>query len=201
MTKSPRKPSKPAPSGRGWLRIIGGVWRGRKIPVLATEDLRPTSERAREAIFNRLLHAADTFGVRLHGAHVADVFAGTGALGLEALSRGAASAVFIEKDRTSCKSIKAALAAIHADDRADVLNVDAMALPPAAKPCDIVLMDPPYAADAVPATLGSLVARKWLRPGSLVVVESEADIALPEGFALIDERSYGRARIAFLKFN
>ncbi len=199
MAKSPAKP-KAVKGGRGWLRIIGGLWRGRKIPVLASEDLRPTNERAREAIFNRLVHATETFGIRLQAARVADIFAGTGALGLEALSRGAASAVFVERDRAHCKAIEGILSDLGVDDRSDVLNFDATALPPAAKPCDIILMDPPYAADIVPATLSSLAARKWLSAGALIVIESENEFTLPDQFTLIDERHYGRAKISFVKY-
>jgi 16S rRNA (guanine966-N2)-methyltransferase len=200
MAKSPSKPQ-PAKGGRGWLRIVGGLWRGRKIPVIASEDLRPTNERAREAIFNRLLHATDAFGVRLQGARVADIFAGTGALGLEAMSRGAASAIFVERDRSACKAIEKILSDLSVDDRCDVLNADATTLPPAAKPCDIILMDPPYAADVIPATLSSLATRKWLNAGALIVIETEADLTLPAKFTLIDERQYGRAKISFVKYD
>lgn len=190
-----------APSGRGWLRIIGGVWRGRKIPVLATEAMRPTNERAREAIFNRLMHAEETLGVRLRSARVADIFAGTGALGLEALSRGAGSAVFVERDRATCKALEQTLSTLGADDRADVLNADATSLPSSTAPCDIVLLDPPYAANLVEPTLASLSTRGWLKPGAVLVLETDADtpLALPAGFTLIDQRHYGRAHIAFLK--
>ncbi|MBL8645063.1 MAG: 16S rRNA (guanine(966)-N(2))-methyltransferase RsmD [Rhodospirillaceae bacterium] len=200
----PSPPQPATPKGRGWLRITGGVWRGRKIPVTAADNLRPTHERAREAIFNRLVHAAETFGQRLQGARVADLFAGTGALGLEALSRGAAAAVFVEQDRTACTAIQSALTSLHAEDRAEVLNADATNLPRAAHPCDIVLMDPPYAADAVGVALASLAARGWLAPGALIVVEAETDAktasppAFPPGFTLIDTRTYGRATIWFL---
>jgi 16S rRNA (guanine966-N2)-methyltransferase len=183
------------------LRIIGGVWRGRKIPVARADDLRPTNERAREAIFNRLMHAQETLGVNLVGARVADLFAGTGALGLEALSRGAAAAVFVERDRASCKQIEVALATLGAEDRADVLNADATALPPATRACDIVLMDPPYADDVIGTTLKSLQSRGWLTPEALIVIESEKAGALtpPAGFTLLDQRHYGRALISFVK--
>lgn len=188
-----------AKSGRGWLRIVGGAWRGRKIPVLAGEDMRPTNERAREAVFNRLMHAQDTLGVRLPDARVADLFAGTGALGLEALSRGANFATFVERDGATCKALNEALATLDAEDRAQVLHADAAALPPASQPCDIVFLDPPYGSDLLAPALGSLSARGWLAPHTLIVAESDAPFPAPSGFALLDSRAYGRAHISFLK--
>jgi 16S rRNA (guanine966-N2)-methyltransferase len=190
----------PAAKGRGWLRIVGGVWRGRKIAVPEMEDLRPTGERAREAIFNRLMHAEDTLGVRLKGAAVADLFAGTGALGLEALSRGAGSAVFVERDGAACKALVKVLETLGADDRAEVVHGDAATLAPRRSPVDIVLMDPPYAQSLITPTLSTLKARGWARAGTLIVaeVESGAELALAEGYHLIDRRKYGRAEIAFM---
>jgi 16S rRNA (guanine966-N2)-methyltransferase len=191
--------SRPA-QGRGWLRIIGGAWRGRKIPVAETEHLRPTNERAREAIFNRLLHGEGTLGVRLVGAHVVDLFAGTGALGLEALSRGAARAVFVERDVTAAHALELAIAALGAEDRANVLRSDATSLPPAPSPCDVLFLDPPYGGDTIGPALTSAVARGWIKPGGLVVLETEVGtaLALPPGLTLIDHRRYGRAEIYFL---
>jgi len=190
----------PAAKGRGWLRIVGGVWRGRKIAVPESDDLRPTNERARAAIFNRLMHAEETLGVRLRGAAVADLFAGSGALGLEALSRGAASAVFVEREGAACKALVKALQTLDAEDRAEVIHGDAVSLAPRRTPVDIVLMDPPYAQNLIAPTLGALKARGWVRAGTLIVAEIESGTALdvPEGYRLIDRRTYGRAEIAFL---
>lgn len=192
-------PKNAAKSGRGWLRITGGTWRGRKIPVTAAAEMRPTNERAREAVFNRLMHAEETLGVRLRGAHVADLFAGTGALGLEALSRGAASAVFVERDAETYKALKQVLATLDIEDRADILYADATALPPAPRALDLVFLDPPYAANLMTPALASLAARAWLKPSALIVAESEAPFDLPPGFTLIDSRSYGRATISYLR--
>jgi len=189
-----------AVTGRGWLRIVGGAWRGRKIPVPAGPPLRPTAERAREAIFNRLIHAEAALGVRLRGARIADLFAGTGALGLEALSRGAGAAVFVERDAAAVRALRDALRTLGAEDRGDVLQADAAALPPAPHPVDIVLMDPPYGEPVLTPTLRALTARGWVGPGALIVAELEAGgaLELPAGFGLIDRRRYGRAEIAFI---
>jgi 16S rRNA (guanine966-N2)-methyltransferase len=194
------KPKAAAARGRGWLRIIGGKWRGRKIAVPDSDTLRPTHERAREAIFNRLLHAADVLGVGLRDARVADVFAGTGALGFEALSRGAATVTFVEFDRGHCAAITTALKTLISEDTADVVCVDATALPRAAAPFDIVLMDPPYGKGLATPALESLSACGWLRAGTLIVTELDSSdpLSLPAGFTLIDQRAYGRASIAYM---
>lgn len=185
----------------GKLRIIGGVWRGRSIAV-PPEGVRPTSDRAREAVFNRLIHGFSDYGFRLPGAVVADVFAGSGAMGLEALSRGAAGVTFIERDSATAALIKRTIETLGADDRAAVLGADATALPRAARPCDLVLLDPPYEENVTTAALASLARQGWLKPGALIVAET-GDGAPPvaaEGFSLIDRRDYGRAVMTFLLF-
>lgn len=183
----------------GKLRIIGGVWRGRSIAV-ASEGVRPTSDRAREAVFNRLIHGFADHGFRLQGARVADVFAGSGALGLEALSRGAARVTFLERDPAIADLIRNNIAHLGAEDRATVIGADATSLPRAAEPCDLVLLDPPYGEDVMTAALTSLARQNWLKPGALVVAETESDAppVVAEGFTLIDRRDYGRAAMTFL---
>lgn len=184
------------------LRIIAGAWRGRNIEAPQGDDIRPTSERAREALFNRLAHGFTDQGFQLHGARVLDVFAGTGALGLEALSRGAAQATFLERDLGALALIKRNVAKVGAEDRAVVLSVDATNLPRAAGPHDLALIDPPYAQDLAAPTLASLARQAWLSPGALVSVETGADESLPavEYFKAIDRRTYGRAAVTFLIF-
>jgi 16S rRNA (guanine966-N2)-methyltransferase len=185
----------------GTVRIVGGLWRGRKIPVPAAPGVRPTAERAREAIFNRLVHAGAALGIELGGAQVVDVFAGSGALGLEALSRGAAAATFIEAHGPTAAALRQTIAALDLDERARVLVCDATALPPADRPCDLAFLDPPYGADLLAPALASLVQRGWLKTGALIVAETEAGelAALPASVALIDQRRYGRAAITFLR--
>lgn len=192
-----------APTRQGRLRIIGGVWRGRLIGAGDSEDIRPTSDRAREALFNRLLHGLAEHGFRLQGARVADAFAGTGALGLEALSRGAAQVTFIERNSTAAALIRSNIAALGAEDRALVLVADACVPPRAAGPCDLILADPPYAEDVGATALAALARQGWLKPGGLAAIETEADAPEigAEGFTTLDRRTYGRAAFTFLLFD
>lgn len=194
----PRGGAEPA----GKVRIIGGVWRGRAIAV-PPETVRPTSDRAREAVFNRLIHGFFDHGFRLPGATVADVFAGSGALGLEALSRGAARATFLERDSATAALIKANIATLGAEDRALVIGADATSPPRAAEPYDLLLIDPPYGENVMTPSLTGLVRAGWLKPGALVVAET-GDGAPPvfaDGFKVIDRRAYGRAVMTFLIFS
>jgi len=185
--------------GAGQLRIIAGVWRGRKIDGPASRDVRPTAQRARESLFNRLAHAFSDF--TLSGARVVDVCAGSGALGLEALSRGADTAVFIEQSGDALALLRRNIAALGAEDRAQVVPADARSLPRALKPCDLALLDPPYGAGMVTPILTALRDQGWLRPGAVVSVETEADeeFALPAGYVLVDRRATGRAAITLLR--
>ncbi len=193
---------KPAPvKHAGKLRIVGGAWRGRSIAVPA-EGVRPTSDRAREAVFNRLIHGFSEHGFRLSGAAAVDVFAGSGAMGLEALSRGAAFATFIERDAGVAALIKRNIETLGAEDRAAVIGADATALPRAHKPCDLALLDPPYGENLAAAALAGLARQGWLRPGALVAAETGDGAPPPEapGFLVIDRRGYGRAVMTFLLF-
>lgn len=193
---------KPGPLKAGKLRIIAGAWRGRSIAAPDGDDVRPTAERVREALFNRLAHSFADQDFHLHGARVLDVFAGTGALGLEALSRGASHTTFLERDLAPLALIKRNVAKMGAEDRAVVLSMDATNLPRAAGPHDLALIDPPYGKDLAAPMLASLGRQAWLRPGALVSVETGADESLPavEYFTVLDRRTYGRAAITFVIF-
>jgi 16S rRNA (guanine966-N2)-methyltransferase len=184
------------------MRIIAGRHRGR--PLAAPEGLgvRPTSDRAREALFDILAHGRFSDGPAYDAARVLDAFAGTGAFGLEALSRGAAQAVFMEKDRNALGALRANIAALGEEKSAAVLPVDARRAPAAAAPCTLAFLDPPYGEDLAAPALIALAAAGWLAPAALVVVEVAArqKFAAPEGFALLDERRYGAARLVFLRF-
>ncbi|ROO26966.1 16S rRNA (guanine(966)-N(2))-methyltransferase RsmD [Salinisphaera japonica] len=146
------------------LRIIGGEWRSRRVPIADRPGLRPTPDRVRETVFNWL-------APRLPGAACADLFAGTGALGIEALSRGAASTVFIESDGEATKAIEAALATLGAGERARVARGDATRADEllAADTLDIVFIDPPFSAQLHGAALAGL--SRALRPGGYVYLE------------------------------
>ncbi len=187
------------------MRIVGGSLRGRRLAAPPDSTVRPTSERAREALFNRLDHGAfsDDRRSSVAGAQVLDAFCGTGALGLEALSRGAQHAVFLDNDALTVARVRRSIAALGVDDRATILQADATNPPPAAIPCTLVFLDAPYADDLTAPALSALAATEWLAPDALCVVETAAKApgpAAPDGFGMLDSRSYGRSRLTFLRF-
>ncbi|HMD63765.1 MAG TPA: 16S rRNA (guanine(966)-N(2))-methyltransferase RsmD [Stellaceae bacterium] len=184
------------------MRIVAGRHRGRRLLVLPGGTVRPTSDRAREALFNILSHgrlAAE--GIPFAGAAVLDAFAGTGALGLEALSRGAAEAVFIEHDREALAILRENIAALGENARARIVSGDATRPPRAPSSCALVFLDPPYRSGLAAGALAALDAAGWLAPEALAVVELAAreELLVPVGFTLIDQRVYGAARLVFLR--
>jgi 16S rRNA (guanine966-N2)-methyltransferase len=184
------------------MRIIAGRHRGRRLAAPPGLAVRPTGERAREALFDVLAHGRFGEGPVYRDARVLDAFAGTGAFGLEALSRGAAHASFMDKDRTALATLAANVAALGEIEHAAVIKADALHPPRAAAPCSLVFLDPPYKEDVAPAALTSLAAAGWIAPDALVVVEVAAaqDLAAPAGFTVLEERRYGAARLVFLRF-
>jgi 16S rRNA (guanine966-N2)-methyltransferase len=175
------------------VRIIGGAWRGRRLCAPPGAATRPTSDRVRQALFDMLLHAPWAGREAVNGATVLDAFAGTGALGLEALSRGAATATFLERDRTTLAVLRANIAACGAGDRARALNADALRPPPGV-PSTLVFLDPPYGAGIVPRAVAALAGAGWLAPGALLVAEVGRDEPSPFADALV-ARAHGAARI------
>jgi 16S rRNA (guanine966-N2)-methyltransferase len=154
------------------LRIIGGTWRGRKLRFPASAAIRPTPDRVRETLFNWL-------GTATQAAQCLDLFAGSGALGLEALSRGAAHVSFVESDEAAARALRARLAEWQAGD-AVVARADALRyLSGAARPFDIVFLDPPFASELVSRAAALLEARQWLKSGALIYVECAARDGLP----------------------
>lgn len=200
---TPRKPPKNL-KGRskpkGLLRLTAGVFKGRALAVPEGHSVRPTSDRARQAIFNRLAHSFQDIGFSLRGAHVIDLFAGTGALGLEALSRGAAHVTFVEHMPQSIACLQANIANLDVDDKTSILRLDATALPAASQPFDLALLDPPYEQDLANPALDSLATKGWLADTAVVVVETAKgdSIVAPSSLTLEDSRSYGRGNITFL---
>ncbi|TDQ78823.1 16S rRNA (guanine966-N2)-methyltransferase [Dongia mobilis] len=185
------------------MRIDSGSHRGTRLAVPEGKDIRPTSDRARQAIFNILAHGHDA----IRDARVLDVFAGSGALGLEALSRGAVSLVAMERERIAADCIKKNAAACHETERTTILLGDATQPPPAHRygkfaPCDLVFLDPPYGLDLVSPTLVALARAGWLAGNALVVAEMATRDAFspPDGFSVIDERRYGKARVVMLRY-
>ncbi len=184
------------------MRIIAGKHKGRNLTAPAGREVRPTASRAREALFDILAHARFAERELIEGARVLDAFAGTGALGLEALSRGAAHASFMERDRDTRKLLADNVRALGEQARASVLAADALHPPRAAAPCDLVFMDPPYREKVAAAALEALAEQGWLADGAIVSLElpGKTDFDPPHGFALLDTRRYGKARIVFLSF-
>jgi len=178
------------------MRIIAGSWRGRALLTPSGRSIRPTSDRAREALFAILEHGHPP----LRGARFLDLFCGTGAVGLEAASRGAAEVWLVDRGREALALAAANLARLGNPAGARLIDGDASRLGPARRAFDLVFLDPPYRSGlALPALAG--LAGGWLAPGAGIVVELAAkeDLSLPEGYALEQERRYGAARFAFLR--
>ena len=154
------------------MRIVAGAWRGRALVAPAGEGTRPTADRVRQALFDMLMHAEWGGRACVEGARVLDVFAGTGALGLEALSRGAAHATFIEQDRAALAVLRANIATCRAGDRCTVLPVNALAAPAAPQACSLVFLDPPYRAGLLASAVAHLRGAGWIAPGAIIVTET-----------------------------
>ncbi len=184
------------------MRIVAGIHRGRTLRAPAGHAIRPTLDRVREAVFNVLAHGIAWDGIG--GARVLDLFAGAGALGLEALSRGAAHAVFVDRDDGALAAIRGNAAALGEGERVTVIKADATRLGIASageRGFTLAFLDPPYGQGLVAPTLRALAAGGWLVQGAIVVVETGAAEALaaPAAFAIFDVRTWGPARVSFLR--
>ena len=182
------------------MRIIAGKYRGKSLLSPSDESIRPTSDRARESVFNIL---ASRLSPNFDGLKVLDLFAGTGALGLEALSRGAATVVFVDTGAEARGLIRDHIEACGAGGVAKLLRRDATNLGPAGTmgPMDLVFLDPPYGKGLGEQALVSLRDGNWLAQNALVVLEEGVDVPvdLPTGFVLDDRREYGAAAIHFIR--
>lgn len=182
------------------MRIVGGELRGRPLATPRSQDIRPTTDRTREAVFNVIAHR---FGDRLAGARVLDLFAGTGALGLETMSRGAAFCMFIEESAEGRGLIRTNVEAFGLTGRTKIFRRDATRLGDAGnfQPFGLVFADPPYGKGLGEQALGSARDGGWLTPRALCVVEETASAPFGPvaGFELLDERSYGETVIRFLE--
>jgi 16S rRNA (guanine966-N2)-methyltransferase len=182
------------------VRIIAGRNRGRRLEAPPGEITRPTAERMRQALFDMLWHAPWAGREAIEEQAVLDAFAGTGALGLEALSRGAANACFLENDKPALAALRANIAACKEQDSSRVLAVDATKPSRSATACSLVFLDPPYGKDLVPRALVSLSGAGWIAPGALVCAEMGRDeTAELTGFEILADRSHGAARILVLR--
>jgi 16S rRNA (guanine966-N2)-methyltransferase len=176
------------------MRIIAGAWRGRKLVVPAGDATRPTADRTREALFSMLASRLGGFD----GLIVADLFAGTGALGLEALSRGAAQCTFVEQDRAAVDALRANIATLGA--KAEVRAQGVASLGPAIAPCHLLLLDPPYGTGAGGALLERLKRLGWVAPGAWVSIETgRGESVSAAGFTLDAERKHGKAKLTLLR--
>ena len=178
------------------MRIIAGEWRGRKLVAPEGRQTRPTADRTRETLFSMLASRLGSF----EGLRVADLYAGSGALGLEALSRGAAHATFVENDRAALKAIDANILALGAAARISMRATSAAALP-AADPFDLVLADPPYEPGSGSAVVAAVCKSGWLAPGGWMAVETQRGdaVAPPKGWEVVAERDVSRARLTLLR--
>lgn len=183
------------------MRIVAGTLRGRALATPKDERTRPTSDRVRESMFNILAHGAAR--VDLTGARVIDLFAGTGALGIEAVSRGAAFALFVEEDPAARAVIRTNVESFGLTGQTKIFRRDATDLGPAAQlgQFDLALLDPPYGSGLGDRALASLLAGGWLRPGAMAVLEERvgASVLVPQGLSQVDRRTYGETQVLFLK--
>lgn len=184
------------------MQITAGTLKGRKLLPPADKAIRPTASRTREAMFNLLAHAPAPRGLSscIQGQRVADICCGSGLLGLEALSRGAGSATFVDATRESLTLARANAEHLRVGAHSSFLQADCRSLPPAPEPFATVLADPPYRQGLAEALLESVVSGNWLIPGGYLALELAANDPLPqtEGFFLYRDREYGKARLLIL---
>jgi 16S rRNA (guanine966-N2)-methyltransferase len=184
------------------MRIVGGTLRGRTLAGPKSAAIRPTADRLREALFNILAHA---YGNPVSGARVLDLFAGTGALGIEALSRGADFALFIDQSADARALLRENVTALGLGGRSRIFRRDAAKLGPVhpLEPFSLAFLDPPYGQGLAQAALAAARAGGWLLPGALVVVEEavKAQFAAPEGFQERERRGYDDTEFIFLQLD
>jgi 16S rRNA (guanine966-N2)-methyltransferase len=182
------------------MRVVGGRLRGRMLKAPASDAIRPTSDRLRESLFNILAHA---YAQPAEGARVIDVFSGTGALAIEALSRGAGFALLVDQASEAAALIRANIDALGLADAARLLRRDARTPGPApeGERYGLIFLDPPYGNGLAPPALAALRDGGWLEKEALIVIEeaAEADVALPEGFGLLEERCFRDTKVIWAR--
>lgn len=178
------------------MRIIAGEWRGRILRAPDGDTTRPTADRTRETLFSMLMSRLGSFD----GLSVADLFAGSGALGLEALSRGAQSALFIEQDSAAIRAIRTNIAALKAQDRSEVRASSVLSQGAIKQPFDMIFLDPPYGTSAGAVALDKLARIGWIGEGTWVSLETGAgEVPQTRAFDIESERTVGKARITLLR--
>ncbi|HEY0960347.1 MAG TPA: 16S rRNA (guanine(966)-N(2))-methyltransferase RsmD [Novosphingobium sp.] len=178
------------------MRIVAGEWRGRKLAAPQGDATRPTADRTRETLFSMLVSRLGSF----EGLNVADLFAGSGALGLEALSRGAARCTFVEQDASAIRALRQNIAALRAQSACDVRASSVLALGPAKEPLDLILLDPPYNSGAGAVALDKLARLGWIGEATWVSLETAHDEE-PKVRSLeaVADRKVGKARLTLLR--
>ena len=170
------------------MRVVAGELRGRRIESPTGDATRPTTDKVREAVFNAL----GSLGA-VEGARILDLFAGTGAMGIEALSRGAAHCTFVERDKAALTTLRSNLRTLGLESRSTVVQGDVMSSMTSGHAADIVIADPPYGFEEWPGLLRGVPA------GALVILESGSPITVPDGWECLREKRYGRTFVAFLR--
>lgn len=178
------------------MRVISGEWRGRKLVAPKNDATRPTADRTRETLFSMLTSRVGSF----EGLAVADLFAGSGALGIEALSRGAEICLFGEQDRDALDALRKNLSSLGATSRADIRQGSVMSLGPARRTFDILLLDAPYGTGAASVALDKLNRLGWVGPESIISIETaEKEEVEIRGFEIEAERKVGKAKLTLLR--
>jgi 16S rRNA (guanine966-N2)-methyltransferase len=178
------------------VRIIAGEWRRRLLQAPPGDATRPTADRTRETLFAMLTSRLGSF----EGLAVADLFAGSGALGLEALSRGAATCLFVEQEPAAIRALRANIAALRAQQQCEVRASSVMQLGPAKAPLDLILLDPPYRTGAGAVALDRLARLGWIGAGSWIALETAADEPVQvKALDIETERKVGKARLTLLR--
>jgi 16S rRNA (guanine966-N2)-methyltransferase len=177
------------------VRVIAGQWRGRKLVAPAGDTTRPTADRTRETLFSMLVSRLGSFD----GLAVADLFAGSGALGLEALSRGAEGCIFVEQDPAAIRALRSNISNLQAAPQSDVRASSVLSLGPAKAPLDLILLDPPYHTGAGAVALDKLQRLGWIGAATWISLETAADEAVQiKGLEIQADRKVGKARLTLL---
>ncbi|HKT86708.1 MAG TPA: 16S rRNA (guanine(966)-N(2))-methyltransferase RsmD [Novosphingobium sp.] len=178
------------------MRIIAGEWRGRRLAAPEGDITRPTADRTRETLFSMLTSRLGSF----EGLKVADLFAGSGALGLEALSRGAAYCLFVDQNPAAIRAIRLNIANLHAQARCDVRASSVLSLGPAKEPLDLLLLDPPYETGAGAVAIDKLARQGWMGEATWISLETRKDEHVStKGFEVEATRDVGKARLHLLR--
>ncbi len=178
------------------MRLIAGQWRGRKISAPPGEATRPTSDRTRETLFSMLVSRIGTF----EGLSVVDLFAGSGALGFEALSRGAAACIFVEQDPAAIRALRQNIAALRAQPQSDVRASSVLALGPVKAPHDLILLDPPYGSGAGVVALEKLTRLGWVGPATWISLETAFnEVPQVKGLETVVSRKVGKALLTLMR--